>query len=131
MTDPVTQISAAAVNAPAGGAAQTSLDPAQTRMFARMMQGTVPASPLSSSGPGALSDAMRGYAAQLSGSVNNYEEMRRDMLASIDLRDPIKTMFSLTDHSLQAHMMFARLHISTGLASAATGLFGTLLKNQQ
>jgi hypothetical protein len=27
--------------------------------------------------------------------------------------------------------MFAKLHISTGLASAATSLFGTLLKNQQ
>jgi hypothetical protein len=28
-------------------------------------------------------------------------------------------------------MMFTKMHISTGLASAATSLFGTLLKNQQ
>jgi len=65
------------------------------------------------------------------GSVRSFEEMRASMLQSIDLNDPIRTMFVLTDHAMEAHAMFARLHISTGLASAATSLFGTLLKNQQ
>lgn len=103
-------------------------DPAETRMFARMMQDAPPLDPTSS---GSLQDAAKAYAAQLGGHVRSYEDMRRSMLESIDLADPVKTMFALTDHSMQAQMMFARLHISTALASSATSLFGTLLRNQQ
>jgi hypothetical protein len=131
MTDPVAP-AATAADVAATSAPRTSpqqLDPADTRMFANLMQGVTP--PAGSAGPGALRDAAMAYAAQLSGNVSSYEEMRRSMLQSIDLADPIKSMFALTDHSMQAHMMFAKLHISTGLASAATSLFGTLLKNQQ
>jgi hypothetical protein len=81
--------------------------------------------------PSALGDAAKSLAAQFSGNVRSYEDMRKSMLESIDMSDPIKTMFVMTDHSMEAHMMFAKMHISTGLASAATSLFGTLLKNQQ
>lgn len=134
MTDPIAvgAVGAAAPSAnssPAAGAQTAKLpDPAETRMFANLMHG-VPASV--SHGPNSLSDAARAYAAQLSGNVRSHEEIRRSMLESIDLTDPIKTMFVLTDHSMQAHAMFTRLHVSTGLANAATSLFGTLLKNQQ
>lgn len=131
MTDPVALVTptaeVAATNAP--GSRTAPLDPGETRMFANMMQGA--ALPAPGGGSGTLRDAAMAYAAQLSGNVRSYEEMRRSMLQSIDLSDPIKTMFALTDHSMEAHSTFARLHISTGLASAATSLFSTLLKNQQ
>jgi len=132
MTDPVS-LAAPAADVAATGAARAApaaqrLDPAETRMFARLMQG---AAPVESTGPGTLRDAAMAYASQLTGNSRSYEEIRRGMLESIDLSDPIKTMFALTDQSMQAHMMFAKLHISTGLASAATSLFGTLLRNQQ
>jgi hypothetical protein len=140
MTDP---IASAAASAPppevAGpGAAQqqqqstsgSRFDPGDTRMFANMMQG-VQAPPPALAAPSAIGDAAKSLAAQFSGNVRSYEEMRHSMLESIDLSDPIKTMFVMTDHAMEAHMMFAKMHISTGLASAATSLFGTLLKNQQ
>ncbi|HWP19165.1 MAG TPA: hypothetical protein VNO84_08550 [Burkholderiaceae bacterium] len=132
MTEPVTSAASsapAAAPTPQAHGGPSRFDPAETRMFAHMMQG-VPAPPATSA-PHALRDAAMAYAAQLTGNVRSYEEMRRSMLEAIDLRDPIKTMFALTDHSMEAHMTFAKLHISTGLASAATSLFSTLLKNQQ
>ncbi|AKJ32081.1 hypothetical protein [Caldimonas brevitalea] len=134
MTDAASLAAKPAEIAATNGAAQapaTRFDPAETQLFANMMQG-VPTTPVSANtGPSALGDAAKAVAAQFSGNVRSYEEMRRSMLESIDLSDPVKTMFVLTDHSMQAHTMFAKLHISTGLASAATSLFGTLLKNQQ
>lgn len=141
MTDPVTlaarppevaSTQAAQTTSPHdSGAAGRRFDPAETKLFANMMQGVqVPPIPVGG-GPSALGDAAKAIAAQLTGNVRSYDEMRRSMLESMDLSDPIKTMFMLTDHTMEAHTMFAKLHISTGLASAATGLFGTLLKNQQ
>lgn len=136
MTDPVSISTTTAANAPEAAArtntqaTQRGFDPAETRLFANMMQGA-PVPPAATHAPSALGDAAMAYAAQLSGNVRSYEDMRKSMLESIDLNDPIKTMFALTDHSMQAHMTFAKLHISTGLASAATSVFGTLLKNQQ
>ncbi len=137
MTDPTALAAASAPPAElAGPAAQqqatsaSRFDPGETRMFANMMQG-VQAPPASVAAPSALGDAAQSLAAQFSGNVRSYEDMRKSMLESIDMSDPIKTMFVMTDHSMEAHMMFAKMHISTGLASAATSLFGTLLKNQQ
>lgn len=136
MTDPVAATAAApppelaAANAPHAPFAQApQFDPGETRMFANMMQGA-PQTAAAGASTG-LHDTAMAYAQQLGGNVNSYEDMRRGMLSSIDLSDPIKTMFVMTDYSMQAHTMFAKLHISTGLASAATSLFGTLLKNQQ
>ncbi|HJS03457.1 MAG TPA: hypothetical protein VJ832_08255 [Variovorax sp.] len=142
MTDPIASAAASApppeVAGPGAaqqqqqqqGAGNTRFDPGDTRMFANMMQG-VQAPPPAVAGPSAIGDAAKSLAAQFSGNVRSYEEMRHSMLESIDLSDPIKTMFVMTDHAMEAHMMFAKMHISTGLASAATSLFGTLLKNQQ
>jgi hypothetical protein len=125
---PTANASPSAGSSPAAGAQSAKLpDPTETRAFAKLMNGV----PATVSQPSSLGDAARAYAAQLSGNVRSHEEIRRSMLESIDLNDPIKTMFVLTDHSLQAHAMFTRLHVSTGLANAATSLFGTLLKNQQ
>ena len=132
MTDPGT-LSMPPVDATTAPQAPTpkSFDPGETRMFANLMQG-VPTPPTGvGGGPSTLHDAAMAYASQFSGNVRSYEDMRRSLLESIDLSDPIKSMFLLTDHSMQAQMMFTKLHISTGLASAATSLFGTLLKNQQ
>jgi len=134
MTDPVT-LSMPPVDATTASQAQAptpkTFDPGETRMFANLMQG-MPTPPTGAGGaPSALHDAAMAYASQLNGNTRSYEEMRRSLLESIDLSDPIKSMFLLTDHSMQAQMMFTKLHISTGLASAATSLFGTLLKNQQ
>jgi hypothetical protein len=117
---------AAASTAPSTTPAQ--LDPAETRMFANMMQGgPVP----TGASRGALGDAAMAVAAQLGGQVRSVEDMRRSMLAAIDTTDPFKTLVAVTDHAIEAQMTFSRLHMSTALASAATNLFGTLLKNQQ
>ncbi len=139
MTDPIASQAAAGVLPPEAaqaasssspqGAQASRFEPAETRMFANMMQGAqVPAG---TSAPSAIGDAAKALAAQLSGNVRSIEDMRKSMLESIDFADPIKTMFVMTDHAMEANMMFARMHISTGLASAATSLFGSLLKNQQ
>ena len=134
MTDPVSLAAPPAELSAVSGARPPQaggFDPAETRLFANMLQGVAPPPLATSGGPSVLGVAAKAFAAQMSGNVRSYEEMRRSLLESVDLSDPIKSMFALTDHSMQAHMMFAKLHISTGLASAATSLFGTLLKNQQ
>lgn len=136
MTDPVTLSTAAppaeVASAQAPGASQApaqTFEPAETRMFANLMQ-DAPAG-AAASPPGSLRETAMAYASQFNSGAGSYEDLRRSMLESIDMSDPIRTMFVMTDHSMQAHTMFAKLHISTGLASAATSLFGTLLKNQQ
>ena len=142
MTDPIAsaalsapppEVAASAASANAAPAQQTVspslFEPGETRMFANMMQGVQ--APGGTAAPSAIGDAAKSLAAQLSGNVRSIEDMRKSMLESIDFADPIKTMFVMTDHAMEANMMFARMHISTGLASAATSLFGSLLKNQQ
>jgi hypothetical protein len=141
MTDPVAQAATGAAPVEIAGPAQQQVNapsrnspsqfaPGETQMFAKLMQGA-PMQATAVMDTGSISDAAKAMAAQLSGNVRSFEDMRRSMLESVDFRDPIKTMFVMTDHSLEAHMMFTKMHISTGLASAATSLFGTLLKNQQ
>ena len=107
-------------------------DPAETKMFANMMQGMPAVMPSAAPGPSMLGDAAKALAAKLGGGkFPTMDELQQTMLSSIDMTDPIKTMIVLTDHSMQAQAMFARLHLSSGLATAATSVFGTLLKNQQ
>ncbi|MED5622304.1 hypothetical protein [Ideonella sp. BN130291] len=138
MTAAITPVATAAEAAASTGAtssaqAAPAIDPGQARMFARLMgPGGLAAAGFSpAAAPDTLQGAAQALAAQLGGNVRSFEEMRASMLQSIDLSDPIRTMFALTDHAMEAQMTFAKLHISTGLASAATSLFGTLLKNQQ
>ena len=136
MTDPLTvstvapaaEVAATQAQGPSRPPAQT-FEPSETRMFANLMQ-DVPGG-ATTSPPGSLRETAMAYASQFNSGAGSYEDLRRSMLESIDMSDPIRTMFVMTDHSMQAHTMFAKLHISTGLASAATSLFGTLLKNQQ
>jgi len=134
MTDPIAL--AASPNAAASVApatpTQPPLDPGETRVFAHMMMGggALPGGAVAG-GASPIRDAAMAYAAQLSGNHRSLEELRSGMLAAYDPSDPVKTMFAMTDLSMQAQTTFAKLHISTGLASAATSLFGTLLKNQQ
>jgi hypothetical protein len=118
----------AATTGVAPPAATAPVAHADAQEFARLMG----SHGLSAQGsPGALQDAVGGLAAQLGGNVRSIEEIRSSLLHSIDLRDPIRTMFVLTDTAMEAQATFTRLHISSSLASAATSLFGTLLKNQQ
>jgi hypothetical protein len=105
-------------------------NPADAQRFAQLLSAPSPSAAQTAPGAGSLLEAAQAIGQEL-GGTRSLQEMRSSMLASVDLRDPIGTMFALTDHSLEAHAMFARLHISSGLASAATNLFGTLLKNQQ
>lgn len=134
MTDPVVlamppaDVAGAAAPRPAPTA---RFDPQDTKMFANLMQGVSMPQGASAGAPSTLRDAAMALAAQFGGNVRSLEDMRHSMLESIDLSDPIRTMFAITDHSMEAQTMFAKLHISTSLASAATNLFGTLLKNQQ
>lgn len=115
-----------AAGSPAG---QTLPHPADAQRFAQLLSGSA-----SSAAPASAPAVSMAQVTRLLGiepeSSRSLQDLRAGMLASVDLRDPIGTMFALTDHSLEAHAMFARLHISSGLASAATSLFGTLLKNQ-
>ena len=98
-------------------------------MFATLMQG--PGSSASSGGtPGAHGDIATSLSAQLNDS-RSFEEIRRSMLQSYDPHDPIGSMFAITSNAMEAQALFSKLHISTSLASAATSLFGNLLKNQQ
>lgn len=120
---------------PAAAAAETAAarepaNPADAQRFAQLLSAPSPSAVQAAPGAGSLLEAAQAIGQEL-GGTRSLQEMRSSMLASVDLRDPIGTMFALTDHSLEAHAMFARLHISSGLASAATNLFGTLLKNQQ
>lgn len=140
MTDPV---ALAAVPVETGPALQgETLAPPQafpeseTRHFASLMQTPPPsvslaAASAAAAGPGALNDAARAVAAQLSGQARSFEDMRRSMLQSIDFGDPIKSMYMVTDASIQMHTLATRYHMGMGLATAATGLFNGLLKNQQ
>jgi hypothetical protein len=133
MTDPMATAGAGAEIAALQQAPQVQappLDAGETRMFANMMQ-NLPPVPVAVSPPSAFRDAAMAVAVKLGGGQEKtLDELRRGMLESIDLRDPLKTMVVMTDHSMQAHAMFTKLHIATGLAGATTSLFGGLLKNQ-
>ena len=134
MTDPTSLAASPALaasslpTAPAGA----PLHPSETRVFADMMMSgaTLPHASVHVN-TNAVSDAAMAHAGQLLGNGRSIEELRHGMLASMDPNDPVKTMFAMTDLSIQAQATFSKLHIATGLASAATSLFGTLLKNQQ
>jgi hypothetical protein len=120
---------AAAAAGPA--ALQEPANPLEAQRFAQLLSASPqPVASHGATGSGSLLEAAQAISQDL-GGTRSLQDMRSSMLASVDLRDPIGTMFALTDHSLEAHAMFARLHISSGLAGAATNLFGTLLKNQQ
>jgi len=129
VTDPIATAAPAALAA-ASPAAPTQtpvpLDPADTKMFASMMKAGDLAAPASASAP---TDAAKSFAAQFE-DTRSFEEIRSSMLQSYDPHDPIKSMFTMASNGMEAQMLFSKLHIATSLASSATSLFGSLLKNQ-
>ncbi len=130
MTTPVSaaaEVSAAGGAAPTAAASSPALDPRDTKIFAALMGPGTPAAP---AGNSALPPAAAAIAAQLR-DLRSVDEIRRSLLESIDPSDPILSMWQLTDASAEVHAMFQKMHIATGLASAATGMVGLLLKNQQ
>ena len=127
MTDPVAVLAA---NAPQAAAATHSppprFEPADTRMFASLMQGTAALDPAAPPTPGGIAQS---FAAEF-GNTRSFDEIRSSMLKAYDPRDPIKSMFTVASNGMEAQMLFSKLHIATSLASSATSLFGSLLKNQ-
>jgi len=144
MTEPISAIATAIATDPASRAAATApvhatapaalqpgaATPTETRTFAALVQGP-PGATAHAHGPAGFADGARSLAARFGDNLRSFEDMRHSMLQSVDLHDPIKTMFAMTDHAIEANMMFTKLHLSTSLASSATSLFSTLLKNQQ
>ena len=129
MTDPIATAAPAALATASPSAATPApaqLEPADTKMFASMMRGEGLAAPAA---PGASGDAVKSFAAQFE-DTRSFEEIRTSMLQSYDPHDPIKSMFTMASNGMEAQMLFSKLHIATSLASSATSLFGSLLKNQ-
>ena len=129
MTDPIATAAPAALATASPSAATPAplqLEPADTRMFASMMRGEDLAAPAA---PGASGDAVKSFAAQFE-DTRSFEDIRTSMLQSYDPHDPIKSMFTMASNGMEAQMLFSKLHIATSLASSATSLFGSLLKNQ-
>ena len=129
MTDPIATAAPAALATASPSAATPAplqLEPADTKMFASMMRSEDLAAPAA---PGASGDAVKSFAAQFE-DTRSFEEIRTSMLQSYDPHDPIKSMFTMASNGMEAQMLFSKLHIATSLASSATSLFGSLLKNQ-
>ncbi|HEY8973854.1 MAG TPA: hypothetical protein VIN75_06525 [Burkholderiaceae bacterium] len=127
MTDPVAVLAASAPQAAAATSSPpTQFAPADTRMFASLMQGEPALDPAATATPG---DVAHSLAAEF-GNTRSFDEIRSSMLKAYDPRDPIKSMFTVASDGMEAQMLFSRLHIATSLASSATSLFGSLLKNQ-
>jgi hypothetical protein len=132
MTDPIALAAPTAQSAApstAQSAPPAALEPAETRLFATLMQGMPAASP-SGGSSSAFSDVAASLSAQF-GKTRSFEDIRRSMLTSFDVHDPIKSMWMVTSSGMEAQMLFAKLHLSTSLATAAVSVFGNLLKNQQ
>ena len=126
MTDPIALAAATTPQAAATSAPPARLEPADTRMFATLMQGQPALDPSATPTPG---DIAHSFAAEF-GSTRSFEDIRSSMLKAYDPRDPIKSMFTVASDGMEAQMLFSKLHIATSLASSATSLFGNLLKNQ-
>ena len=127
MTDPVAVLAASAPQPAAATARPTPhFEAADTRMFATLMQGAPALDPAATPTPG---DIAHSFAAQF-GNTRSFDEIRASMLKAYDPSDPIKSMFTVASDGMEAQMLFSRLHIATSLASSATSLFGSLLKNQ-
>ena len=138
MTDPIALTTVAAQAAAPGSAAAATtaasqaaaLPPAETQMFATLMKGATGIAPSAAGTPGGFGAVSTSFVEQWS-NTRSFEDIRHSMLQSFDAGDPIKSMFAMTSNAMEAQMLFYKLHISTSLASAASSLFGNLLKNQQ
>jgi hypothetical protein len=128
MTTPVSLPAEVSATAGAGATAPpAAIDPRETKVFAALM---APGGAQSGSAGTAVSSAATALAAQLR-DLRSVDEIRRSMLESLDPSDPVLSMWQLTDASVEMQATFQKMHLAAGLASAATGMVGLLLKNQQ
>jgi hypothetical protein len=138
MEDLTTQAMAAPVAQAAGpqaAGASTAADPAEALAFAQHMRAGEPgaATPLQAPTVTGVQGGLPTMLQSLAGQAQTrpVEDIQRSMLAAVDPNDPVRTMVTVANLSMEATASMSRLHLSTSLASAATSLFGTLLKNQQ
>lgn len=144
MLDPTVQMGAAPEVVAAGSPAMArpqALDPAETRSFALLMRD--PSSPQTSSAsvfapaaasaapPSALQRAIAAQGAEFSEGFDALDRSRQALTASTDMSDPMMTMWRAVDFSFQSTTLFTRLHIATGLSTAVSNSFNSLLKSQQ
>ncbi|HEX6706142.1 MAG TPA: hypothetical protein VF169_15375 [Albitalea sp.] len=77
-------------------------------------------------------DEARRFAAEIASvPTRSFDEMRASLLSQVDSHDPIRTMYAMTDVSIEAQNLSMKYSLATGLTSAVVGLFGTMLKSQQ
>ena len=136
MLDPMVQPGGATLGIPASAAPLAKpqvFDPTETHTFALMMRD--PSSQAAgqsghASEPSALQRALIAQGTDFSESLAALDRSRQSMTAS-DLSDPMMSMWRAVDFSFQSTTLFTRLHIATGLSTAVSNSFNSLLKGQQ
>jgi len=132
MSDPVT-LSMSAGIAPSGAPqlhTHARLDPADTKLF----HGMVHHHSISSTDSSSISTSVRQVSdaleARFGGTTHSLAEAGHSLM-DVDFKDPIKAQLMTANYTVEALAHFNKLHIATSMATAATSLFGTLLKSQQ
>lgn len=107
-------------------------DPVETRTFASMMQaGSTTQHAGRASEPSALERAILTQGVEFSQSFEALDRSRQSLVSTSAVSDPMMTMWRAVDFSFQSTTLFTRLHIATGLSTAASNSFSSLLKSQQ
>lgn len=137
MMDPMSQVATApeAVSAGHVGLAKPQpVDPAEARSFASLMNGGPSAGRnepvVRTSEPAALERALLAQSAEFAEGFEALDRSRQ-ALASGGVSDPLMNMWRAVDFSFQSTTLFTRLHIATGLSTAVSNSFNSLLKSQQ
>lgn len=131
MADPVASAAASAALPPPSTAAP---DPKLAAMFAGHMRGEPAAS--ASADTGQAVAAVEDMAARLfqtsgenhAGLLNGLE---RSVLTTATPGDFLRATLAASDVTMHVSMSLMKIHLSTSLGSAATSLFGTLLRNRE
>jgi hypothetical protein len=131
MSDPVTLSMSAGIAPTHASHLQTHarLDPADTRLFHGMVMRHPTHSADGSTGA-SLRQVSEALEARFGGATHSLDEAGRSLMA-VDFHDPIKAQLMTANYTVEALAHFNKLHIATSMATAATSLFGTLLKSQQ
>jgi hypothetical protein len=131
MSDPVTLSMSAGIAPPNAPHVQSLAQyaPADTKRFHSMMQRHSIHSTDNSIGASVrqVSDALE---ARFGGATHSLSEAGRGLM-DIDFADPIKAQLMTANYTVEALGHFNKLHIAVTMATAATSLLGTFLKNPQ
>lgn len=73
----------------------------------------------------------RQFAEILGTPGRSFDDMRHSLLSQVDSADPIKTMYAMTDVTIEAQNLSLKYSLATGLTSAVVSLFGTMLRSNQ